>query len=73
MDSDQDQHSVRPDLGSNWLQRLPADDKSSTHRAPLKILIRLCGGAGWSESSTGAHDNLYLLMDTTCDFQQCGI
>ena len=29
MDSDQDHCSVGPDLGSNWLQRLSADDKAS--------------------------------------------
>ena len=28
LDSDQDQHSVGPDLGPNCLQRLAADDKS---------------------------------------------
>ena len=28
LDPDQDVHSVRPDLGSNCLQRLSADDKN---------------------------------------------
>ena len=28
LDQDQDRHSVGPDLGSNCLQRLSADDKS---------------------------------------------
>ena len=28
LDSDQDRHSVGPDLGPNCLQRLSADDKS---------------------------------------------
>ena len=51
---DQDRHSVRPDLGSNWLQRLPA---------PLKILTRMCGCTGWSKSTMDAH--AYLLLDTS--------
>ena len=29
LESDQDRHSVGPDLVPNWLQRLTADDKSS--------------------------------------------
>ena len=35
LDKDQDQYSVRPDLGPNCLQRLSADDKSPLARKEL--------------------------------------
>ena len=34
---DQDQHSVSPDLGSNYLQMLLADDKSCHYHEKLKM------------------------------------
>ena len=47
---------------SFWLEEtldpwLPIERASQT-------LIRLNGCVGWSESSMGAHDNVYLLLDT---------
>ena len=41
LDPDQDRHCVRPDLGSNCLQRLSADNKSrcSQLRKELKSMI----------------------------------
>ena len=36
LDPDQDQHSVRLDLGPYYLQRLSADDKSCTSQAGLE-------------------------------------
>ena len=41
LDPDQDQHNGGPDLGSNCLQRLSADEKSPLAGKELKILITL--------------------------------
>ena len=39
---------------------------------PSKTLIRLRGRAGWSESSMGAHANLYLMLDPgSYNFDPC--
>ena len=37
------------------------DGPLATHRVSIEDLIRLCGCAGWSEFSMGAHANLYLV------------
>ena len=53
-------HSV---ISLSFLHEQMLDPWLSTERL-FKTLIRLCGCAGCSESSMGAHDNVYLLLDT---------
>ena len=41
LDPDQDRHSVGPDLSPNCLQRLSADDVSTTSKDRFKIIMIL--------------------------------
>ena len=40
LDTDQDRHSARPDLGPNCLQRLSADDKRRLPNQPVMVIVR---------------------------------
>ena len=66
LDTDQDRHSVCPDLGPNCLQRLSADDKSPPARKELNNQgISICVGIHNKETvinKTQPSTSLYILI-----------